>query len=81
MTWVMLLSVTVVLMHCLRQIATMSHLKWRGHQIQFAGLALAHALIAGGAAGIALGLGVAPLLLLVGVAGKILFDRRGRRGA
>lgn len=76
MTWVMLLSLAVVLLHCFRQIATLNYRKWQGHQIRFAGLALAHALIAGGAVGIALGMGAAPMLLLVGIAGKILFDRR-----
>lgn len=78
---IILLSITVVLLHCLHQIATLNHKKWTGHQIKFAGLALAHALVAGGAVGIALGMSAAPLLLLVGIAGKILFDRRGRRGA
>lgn len=74
--WITLVALAVVLLHCLRQIASLNYKKWHGHLVKFAGLALAHALIAGGAVGVALGMGVAPMLLLIGIAGKILFDRR-----
>lgn len=77
-TLMIMAALAVVLNHCLHQIATLSHKKWQGHQVRFAGFALAHALVAGGAAGCALGMGAAPLLLLVGIAGKIIFDRRIR---
>ncbi len=73
----MLVSAGVVMMRSTRQIASLSHRKWEGHLLKFTGLSLAHALASGGAVGIALGWHAAPVLLLLGVAGWALFDRRG----
>lgn len=67
----------VVMMRTLCQIATLSHKTWSGHQLEFTGLALAHALFAGGVLAAVLGWHVALYLIVIGAAGQVLFDRRG----
>lgn len=70
------LSVVVVLVRCICISATLSRMRWEGHQARFAGVAAAHALLAGGAVGMLYGLPHAPVMLLAGVAGWIVFERR-----
>jgi len=78
MTLILILSTTVIMMHCLCLISKLSPRRWFGHRLQFFGLSAAYAFIAGGSVGIVLGWHMAPAWLLIGVAGKILFERRNR---
>jgi len=56
--------------------AHLSRKEWGGHLLEFVGITGSYALICGGAVGIPIGYAPAPLMILVGVAGWILFDRR-----
>lgn len=72
------LAATIVMLHCFNLIAKLNPRNWLGHKLQFAGLAAAYASLAGGAVGTALGYPHSATLLLFGVAGIMLFDRRIR---
>lgn len=50
--------------------------KWVGPKWRFAGIAIAYALLAGGALGVAVNRPMGPTLLLVGVALMFVADRR-----
>lgn len=73
-------SAIVVLAHVICVAAHLSRKRWQGKQAQFIGLALSYALVAGGAAGVTLSWNPGVPLLLLGIAGWILFDRRKHFG-
>jgi hypothetical protein len=73
-----ILAAGVILVHCMCIVAKLSPRNWFGHRLQFFGLSAAYALIAGGAVGSAFSWHLAPTLLLLGIAGLVLFDRRIR---
>lgn len=73
----LLLAAGVILVHCLCVISNLSHRKWSGHKGRFAGVTFSVALLAGGAAGMVLDYPPAPVLLIVGIAGAYIFERRG----
>ena len=71
-----LIPAAVVMVHCIYMIAHLNPREWRGQRFYFSGLAMSYSLTAGGAVGIAIGWTPGPLLLLFGLAGLIIFDRR-----
>jgi hypothetical protein len=73
-----LLAAGVIMHHCTCLIAKLSPRNWFGHRLQFIGLAAAYSLMAGGSVGTAVGYPHGATLLLLGVAGLVLFDRRNR---
>lgn len=66
----------VILGHSLDLASTLSRKQWVGHPFRFAGFSISIALTAGGAVGVLLGAFYAPALLVLGVAGCMMFDRR-----
>lgn len=75
----MLGAMTVVLARCICVVPKLSWRNWNGHRVHFVALAGTYALLGGGAVGTALHWSVGPLLLIVAVAGWVLFDRRAPR--
>lgn len=71
-----LLAASIVLMRCICVASQLSRKEWGGHPLQFIGLSVSYPLIGGGALGTALGWHHATFILLFGMAGLILFDRR-----
>lgn len=65
----------VVIVRCVCVAARMNRRDWHGHSFGFSGLSAGCALSASGALGMVLGYPHAPLLLLMGVAFGILFER------
>lgn len=78
---ILIMAAGVVMVHCICLISKLSPRRWFGHRLQFFGLSAAYSFIAGGSVGIVFGWPLASVLLLFGVAGKILFERRNRGGA
>lgn len=76
---VSLLAAGVVLVRVVCVAAHLSRRNFNGHPLQFLALSASYALLAGGATGTVLHLKIGPLMLLVGVALWVVFDRR--RGA
>lgn len=76
---VMLVAMCVVLARCICVVPKLSHKNWGGHRAHFAALAGTYALLGGGAVGTALHWDMGPVMLLVGVSGWVLFDRRAPR--
>lgn len=74
---ILMVSVGVILVHCVCVVASLSRKRWAGHQARFAGLSASIALMSGGALGLLLAFPHAPFLLAVGVAGRYVFERRG----
>lgn len=74
----MILSAIIVMVHCTCMIARLNYRNWFGRQLQFVGLTVSYSFIAGGSVGIALSWPPAAAVLLFGLAGWILFDRRMR---
>lgn len=72
----MLLAMCIVLARCICVAPRLSRTGWTGHKAHFIALAGTYALLAGGAMGTALHLSFGPLLLLLAVAGWVMFDRR-----
>jgi hypothetical protein len=75
----MLCAMAVVLARCICVVPKLSWRNWDGHRLHFVALAGTYALLGGGAVGTALHLSFGPLLLIVAVAGWVLFDRRAPR--
>ena len=73
---VALASAAVVLYHSLYQITHLDHKLWDGHQVRFMLMSLSVSMVCGGAVAIVLAWSPGPLLLLIGMAGSMLFDRR-----
>lgn len=75
----MLGAMGIVLARCICVVPKLSPQSWTGHKAHFMALAGTYGLLAGGAVGTALHLSFGPVLLLVAVAGWVLFDRRSPR--
>lgn len=71
-----LLAAGVVLMRCVCLAAHLNPAKWGRHRIHYALYAASLACLGAGALGVALAWPPARLMLLFGVAGWVLFDRR-----
>lgn len=76
LTVLMLVATGAVAMRCLSLVSILSHKKWVGHTVEFIGFSVAIALTVGGAFGILLGSNFGATLMLIGVAGWMIFDRR-----
>lgn len=74
-----LAAMVVVLARCICVVPRLSFRAWTGHRAHFTALAGTYALLAGGAVGTALHLPIGPTLLLLAVAGWVIFDRRKPR--
>lgn len=72
----LLIPAVVVIVRTLCLAPKMNRYRWTGHPWQFGGLALSHMLLCGGSLGIAIGYPSAPVWLLLGLAGQVIFDRR-----
>lgn len=79
MTVFALALAAVVLVRCVHVAASLNIRDWTGPRWQFVGLAGSFSSIAAGAFGVALAVHWAPLVLLSGIAGLIVFDRRTPR--
>lgn len=73
---VMLIAMCIVLARCICMVPRLSPKGWTGRRAQFSALAGTYALLAGGAVGTALHWELGSAMLLIGVAGWVLFDRR-----
>ncbi len=78
MNLILILAAGVILVHCTCIVAKLSPRNWFGHRLQFIGLSAAYSFIAGGAVGTAANWHLGPSLLLIGLAGLVIFDRRIR---
>lgn len=76
MSLILILAAIIILVQCTCIIAKLSPRAWLGSRLKFLGLSAAYALMAGGAVGTAAGWHMGPALLLIGVAGTVIFDRR-----
>lgn len=75
-TLLMLAAAGVVMMRCLCVAAHLSPARWFDHKFKLLGLSISYAFIGGGAVSFALGWMPGAYMLLFGLAGLILFDRR-----
>lgn len=73
---VSLISSVVVLVRCICMAGTLNARDWRGHPLQFAGMAAGYALAGGGAVGFLAGWHHAQDMMLYGVACWVVFERR-----
>lgn len=73
-----MLAACIVMVHTVCVASSVSRKAWEGHALQFAGIAFSYALVAGGSLGVVLRWAHGPEMLLFGVAGWIVFDRRNR---
>lgn len=78
MNLILILAAGIVMVHCTCIVAKLSPRNWFGHRFQFLGLSAAYSLVAGGAVGTAFSWHLGPTLLLIGLAGLVIFDRRIR---
>ena len=76
---VMLVAMCVILMRCICVVPKLSRRGWTGHRVHFAALAGTYALLGGGSVGTALHWPLGPTMLIAGVAGWVIFDRRAPR--
>ena len=77
--WLLLMVPTlVVLVRVVCVASKLSRKAWSGHQWEFVGLSLSYSLVAGGALAVCMYWHDGSALLLYGVAGWILFDRRNK---
>lgn len=67
---------SIVLMRCVHVASRINIRDWRGPRWRFVGLAASFSAIAAGAFGVALFVQWAAFVLLAGIAGLIVFDRR-----
>lgn len=75
----LLLAAGVVLMRCACVASHLTPRKWGARRIQYAAFAGSLAALGAGALGVALHWQPAGIMLLIGAAGVILFDRRTPR--
>lgn len=76
-----LVSLVAAMVVVFRSVCVAAHLSrkgWDGHLWQFVGIAMSYALIAGGAVAVVLHWHGGATLLLLGMCGWILMDRRNR---
>ncbi len=71
-----LLAAGAVLVRCVCIAARLNRRDWSGHPLRFVGMAAGYALTGGGAVGTALEWDFASHLLLFGMAGLVVFERR-----
>lgn len=76
---VMLVATAIIFSHCLTLAADIKRHAWDGHLLEFTAFTLSVAALGAGAAGVLLGWRPAGVLLLVGIAGTTVIDRRKRR--
>lgn len=72
------LAAAVVVYKTLSTIACLSHKAWAGRKIEFTILSMSHALMCAGAVGAAFGFQAGAVMLLMGLAGIQIIDRRNR---
>jgi hypothetical protein len=72
----MLLATVVIIVHCVVMAARLNRKQFSGHQLRFTVFSLSIGLLGGGAIAVLFGWSAGPLLLLLGVAGWQLTDRR-----
>jgi hypothetical protein len=77
-TLISILPALVVLLRTTLVVSSMNAQNWQGHHLHFAALAASWALLCGGALGAALSWKFGTPMLLIGIAGWFLFDRRNR---
>jgi len=71
-----LIAVIVIMMRCLDLVAHLNHSTWAGHFYALGGFSLSVALTAGGSVGVLFGWHQGAVMLLLGFAGWLAFDRR-----
>lgn len=77
LTVLLMLSGTIVILgRCIELSALLNRKQWSGHRGQFVGFSVSVALTAGGAVGVLFFWGYGQVLLLLGVAGWFVFNRR-----
>ena len=79
MDFLLILAALAVLYKMLSAISSLSHFKWRSRKVQFSLLTASYAAMGAGAFGVAVEVGFGPQMLLVGLAGVMLIERRGAR--
>lgn len=72
------LAAAVVLYKTLYHVANLSHKAWAGRKLEFTFLSLSYALMCAGALGAAFGFRIGAAMLLLGLAGIQIIDRRNR---
>jgi len=76
LTLAILASTVVVMMRCITLAAHLNRKLWLDHGLMFGGFSVSIALTAGGAVGVLFGWIHAPTMLVIGIAGWMIFDRR-----
>jgi hypothetical protein len=76
--WIAFAAAAVVLYKTLHHIACLSHKAWAGRRLEFTILSLSHSLMCAGAVGAAFDLQIGAFMLLIGMAGVQIIDRRNR---
>ncbi|OIR10965.1 hypothetical protein GALL_71360 [mine drainage metagenome] len=71
-----LAATAIVMLRCIELAAHLNRKLWFGHGYTFGGFSISIALTAGGAVGVLVGWPDAPILLLLGIAGWMTFNRR-----
>lgn len=74
----MWVAAAIVFYRTLHPIATLDHNAWMGRRFEFSLLAISHALLCAGAVAAAIGFQVGSAMLLLGLAGVQIIDRRNR---
>ena len=77
-TILVLAATIIVMMKCITLAAHLNRKMWFDHTYMFGGFSISIALAAGGSVGILFGWDQAPAMLLIGFAGWMTFDRRGK---
>ena len=72
------IAAVIVMLHVINLVSKFNHETWQGHKLHFAALAVSYAFLAGGAIAAVLRFPPSGAMLLLGVAGILLFDRRIR---
>ncbi len=72
-----IISAMVVLVRTICVSARLNRKNWKGNPLRFTGISFSYAMICGGALGIPLCWNPAPHLLLLGIAMRIVSERRG----
>lgn len=76
LTLLILVSTIVVLMNSITLVAHLDRKLWFGQLYKFGGFSVSIALTAAGAVGILFGWEPASEMLMIGIAGRMIFDRR-----
>lgn len=76
LTALMLIATSIIMLRGFSLISTLSYKKWTGCTFEFVGFSASIALTMGGAVGILFNHQSGPILLLIGMAGWMFFNRR-----